>query len=87
MYVMSSCMAQSLPAAMRSWGVQPAELLVPCGRAQSPAREAIEGVGGAGLCSMAGLCLVAWQAALWLHPPSSGFACLMGACRVKVLSR
>lgn len=37
-------MAESLPAAMRSWGVQPAELLVPRGRAQSPAQEPKQGV-------------------------------------------
>lgn len=32
-------MAQFLPAAVRSWGVQPAELLVPHGRAQTSACE------------------------------------------------
>lgn len=37
-------MAQSPPAAVRSQGVQPAELLVPHGRAQTPDREPKQGV-------------------------------------------
>lgn len=80
-------MAQSPPAAVRSQGVQPAELLVPHGRAQTPDREPKQGV-VSGCALRQGSCVVGWKAALWLHPhSSSGFACLMSVCRIKVLSR
>lgn len=82
MYIMSSSMPQSLQATVRSRGVQPAELSVPRGRAQTQAHEPGQGV-VQGCAPEQGCCVVGWKAALWLHPPSSGFACLMGVRRIK----